>query len=124
MAFLTSAITSGRGSVTPGWMLKSTTLLPSALPFCFSTASRRLSPLPCRLKSTIVVVPPQAAAIEPVFQSSVEVVPMKGMSRCVWGSMAPGRMYLPAASTVSSAFTARPVPMLLILSPSTYTSAL
>ncbi len=54
----------------------------------------------------MLVVPPQAAAMEPVFQSSEEVVPMKGMSMWVWGSMAPGRMYFPAASTVSSAFSA------------------
>ncbi len=43
------------------------------------------------------VVPPQAAAIEPVFQSSAEVVPMKGMSMCVWGSMAPGQDVLAGA---------------------------
>ena len=65
------------------------------------------------------VVPPHAAAMEPVFQSSEEVVPMKGMSMCVCGSMAPGRMYLPVASTVSSAFTESPTPMDLMLSPST-----
>jgi hypothetical protein len=70
-----------------------------------------------------VVVPPQAAAIEPVFQSSAEVVPMKGISRWVWGSMAPGRMYFPVASTVSSALAASPVPMVLIFSPSMNTSA-
>ena len=74
--------------------------------------------MPWRLKSTIVVVPPQAAAMDPVFQSSAEVVPMKGMSMWVWGSIAPGRMYLPVASTVSSAFCTRPAPMVLILSPS------
>ncbi len=56
----------------------------------------------------MLVVPPQAAAMEPVFQSSDEVVPMKGMSMWVCGSMAPGRMYFPVASTVSSAFCARP----------------
>ena len=76
-----------------------------------------------RLKSTMVVVPPHAAAMEPVFQSSEDVVPMKGMAMCVCGSMAPGRMYLPAASTVSSAFTVSPVPMEEIFSPWTKTSA-
>src|SRR5512146_2229090 len=39
------------------------------------------------------------------------------------GSMEPGRMYLPVASTVSSALNVRPVPTALMLSPSTNTSA-
>ena len=41
-------------------------------------------------KSTMVVVPPTAAARVPVSKSSAEVVPPKGMSRCVWTSMPPG----------------------------------
>ena len=47
-----------------------------------------------------VVVPPKAAARVPVSKSSALVVPPKGMSRCVWTSMPPGRTYLPAASMI------------------------
>src|SRR5262245_28754849 len=54
-------------------------------------------------KSTIVVVPPCAAATVPVSKSSAEVVPPKGMSRWVCASMPPGRTYLPAASITTSA---------------------
>ena len=66
-------------------------------------ASRSDSPLPCRTKSITVVTPPQAAATVPVWKSSAEVVPMKGMAMWVWGSIAPGSTYLPFASTTSSA---------------------
>ena len=34
-------------------------------------------------KSTMLVVPPNAAARVPVSKSSADVVPPKGMSRCV-----------------------------------------
>ena len=46
-------------------------------------------------KSTIVVVPPCAAASVPVSKSSDEVVPPNGMSMCVCASMPPGMTYLP-----------------------------
>src|SRR5689334_22119302 len=49
-------------------------------------------------KSTMLVVPPKAAARVPVSKSSAEVVPPKGISRCVWASMPPGMTYIPAAS--------------------------
>jgi hypothetical protein len=41
-------------------------------------------------KSTIVVVPPKAAAVVPLSKLSQDVVPPKGMSMWVWGSMPPG----------------------------------
>ena len=44
------------------------------------------------------VVPPNAAARVPVSKSSLDVVPPKGMSRCVWASMPPGITYMPVAS--------------------------
>src|ERR1035438_8408280 len=50
-------------------------------------------------KSTMVVVPPMAAARVPVRKSSAELVPPKGMSRCVCASMPPGRSNNPVAST-------------------------
>ena len=57
-------------------------------------------------KSTMLVVPPKAAARVPVSKSSALVVPPNGMSRCVWQSMPPGRTYIPAASiTLSAEFT-------------------
>ena len=49
-------------------------------------------------KSTWQVVPPRAAARWPDSTSSIVVVPPNGMSRCVCGSTAPGRTYLPDAS--------------------------
>ena len=54
-------------------------------------------------KSTIVVVPPCAAATVPVSKSSDAVVPPNGSSMCVWQSMPPGITYWPFASIVSSA---------------------
>ena len=52
-------------------------------------------------KSTIVVVPPCAAASVPDSKSSMELVPPNGISRCVCASMPPGMMYFPAASIVA-----------------------
>ncbi len=54
-------------------------------------------------KSTMLVVPPNAAARVPVSKSSVDVVPPNGMSRCVWASMPPGITYMPVASITLSA---------------------
>ena len=54
-----------------------------------STAARRPSS-PGSTKSTSMVVPPAAAAKVPDSKVSAAVVPMKGISRCVCGSMPPG----------------------------------
>ena len=58
-----------------------------------------------------VVVPPCAAAIVPVSKSSAEVVPPKGMSRCVWTSTPPGMTSWPEASMTVSAGIVSPRPM-------------
>ncbi|GAA3150730.1 hypothetical protein GCM10017687_80450 [Streptomyces echinatus] len=57
-------------------------------------------------KSTIVVVPPQAAARVPVSKVSAAVVPPKGISMWVWPSTPPGMTYLPVASMTFSAVNA------------------
>jgi len=49
-------------------------------------------------KSTMLVVPPKAAARVPVSKSSADMVPPKGMSRCVCASTPPGITYMPVAS--------------------------
>src|ERR1035441_8453938 len=72
--------------------------LPSAFFHQTSRASRMRVPRGWMAKSTMVVVPPKAAARVPVRKSSALVVPPKGMSRWVWQSMPPGRTYMPAAS--------------------------
>ena len=69
--------------------------LPSAFFHHVSSASRMRVPRPWMAKSTIVVVPPKAAARVPVSKSSEEVVPPNGMSRWVWQSMPPGITYMP-----------------------------
>src|SRR5208283_2095444 len=56
----------------------------------------------CTAKSTIVVVPPHAAARVPVSKSSEENVPPNGISRWVCTSMPPGMTYRPDASSVRS----------------------
>src|ERR1700689_2828193 len=66
-----------------------------------SSASRILVPRAWMAKSTMVVVPPMAAARVPVSKSSLEVVPPNGMSRCVCASMPPGSSSMPVASTTS-----------------------
>ena len=73
-------------------------------------------------KSTMVVVPPNAAAMVPDSKSSADVVPPKGMSMCVCTSMPPGSTYLPLASMTLSAGMVSAVPMVVIRSPSTNTS--
>ena len=65
--------------------------LPSAFFHHVSSAVRILVPRAWMAKSTIVVVPPIAAARVPVSKSSAELVPPKGMSRWVWASMPPGK---------------------------------
>src|SRR5690606_32241909 len=89
------------------------------------------SPVRWTAKSTIVVVPPQAAARVPVSNVSDAFVPPNGSSMCVWQSTAPGITYLPVASTTRSAVAARSAPRLVApgrgsaatCSPSTSTSA-
>ena len=54
-------------------------------------------------KSTMVVVPPQAAARVPVSKVSEAKVPPNGSSMWVWASTPPGMTYLPVASMVRSA---------------------
>ena len=67
-----------------------------------SSVSRSEEPFVCTAKSTIVVVPPQAAARVPVSKSSAENVPPNGISRWVCTSMPPGMTYWPVASSVWS----------------------
>ncbi len=64
--------------------------LPSAFCIHVSQAWCSVWPLYWIAKSTIDVVPPNAAAIVPDSKSSADVVPPNGMSRCVWTSMPPG----------------------------------
>src|SRR4051795_7793987 len=100
--------------------------LPSAFAFHASRPSRRLWPFDWTAKSTMVVVPPKAAARVPVSNVSLANVPPNGSSMWVWTSMAPGITYLPDASIVASAVTplaARSVPSWAMVSPSTRTSA-
>ena len=52
--------------------------------------------------STMVVVPPQAAARDPVSKVSLAKVPPNGSSMWVCTSMPPGMTYLPAASMTLS----------------------
>ena len=51
----------------------------------------------------MLVVPPATPAEVPVKKSSLAVVPMKGSSICVCGSMPPGITSMPPASTIFSA---------------------
>src|SRR5258708_8944717 len=86
------------------------------------------SPKPWTAKSTIVVVPPQAAAAVPVAKSSEAKVPPNGSSMWVCTSIPPGMTYRPAASMTVSApapvpVSASPVPIAWIRSPSISTSA-
>ena len=73
-------------------------------------------------KSTIVVVPPWAAAIVPVSKSSTERVPPKGMSRCVCTSMPPGITSILRASITRAPLASSSVPMAEITWPSISTS--
>jgi hypothetical protein len=60
-------------------------------------------PIDCTAKSTIVVVPPQAAARVPVSKVSDANVPPNGSSMCVCASTPPGITYFPVASMTVSA---------------------
>ena len=76
---------------------------PSAFFHQVSSASRIRVPRACMAKSTMLVVPPNAAARVPVSKSSVDTMSPRGMSRCVWASMPPGITYMPLASIACSA---------------------
>ena len=62
-------------------------------------------------KSMCVVVPPKAAEVVPEVKSSHVTVPPKYISRCVCGSIAPGKTSFPAASITLSAVTSRDSPI-------------
>ncbi len=98
----------------------------TCFPFAFerqsSSACANVWPFPWMMKSTWHVVPPNAADVWPDSTSSIVTVPPNGMSRCVCGSMQPGRTYLPAASMTRSAGTSRDSPIREIRSPSMKTS--
>src|SRR5215217_7907124 len=81
--------------------------LPSAFSCQRPNASCTLPPVFCTAKSTIVVMPPHAAAIVPVSNVSHDWVPPKGISMWVCTSTPPGTTYLPVASMVTSAATPR-----------------
>ena len=66
------------------------TALPSALACQASRPSRSDWPLPWTAKSTIEVVPPNAAARVPVSKVSLANVPPNGSSMWVWTSIPPG----------------------------------
>src|SRR4051794_26100112 len=102
--------------------------LPSAFSCQRPSASCTEPPVFCTAKSTVVVMPPHAAAIVPVSNVSLDSVPPKGISMCVCTSTPPGTTYLPVASTVVSAATPRAsacpgARTAAIVSPSTSTSA-
>src|ERR1700712_4836738 len=73
------------------------------------------------MKSTIVVVPPQAAALVPVSKESDAVVPPNGISMCVWASIPPGMTYFPVASMTLSTEAARSAPSAAVPGTSTAT---
>ena len=66
------------------------TALPSALACQASRPARSEDPFDWTAKSTIDVVPPNAAARVPVSNVSFANVPPKGSSMWVWTSMPPG----------------------------------
>src|ERR1039458_5417916 len=98
--------------------------LPSAFFHQTSRASRMRAPRGWMAKSTIVVVPPKAAARVPVRKSSAKVIDATGMSRWVWQSMPPGRTYMPVASmTLAAELAGMAARTSLMSSPSMRTSA-
>src|SRR5580658_147668 len=97
--------------------------LPSAFFHQVSSASRILVPRAWMAKSTMVVVPPMAAARVPVSKSSLEVVPPKGMSRWVCASMPPGSNSMPEASNCSWPSGEMPARTSVTVAPSINTSA-
>lgn len=69
-------------------------------------------------KSMWHVVPPNAHEVWPDWKSSAVTVPPNGMSKCVCGSMQPGRRYLPRASITRSALMSSDSPMSVTVSSS------
>src|SRR5688572_17506372 len=80
--------------------------------------------MPCTAKSTMEVVPPNAAAIVPVSKSSEANVPPNGSSMCVCTSIPPGMTYFPFASIRFAPPAFRSAPTAAIFSSITSTSAL
>src|SRR6201996_6802589 len=102
--------------------------LPAALPCQVSSVSVSVLPFFWTGKSTMVVVPPQAAARVPVSKSSTENVPPNGISMWVCTSMPPGMTYRRGAAWTRSGEPARESvwagsSRAAIVSPSTRTSA-
>src|SRR5678816_2773903 len=83
--------------------MSSSAALPWALACPVSRPARIELPFDWIAKSTMVVVPPWAAATVPVSKSSDDMVPPNGRSMWVWQSMPPGMTYWPVASMVRSA---------------------
>src|SRR6266481_436556 len=103
---------------------------PSAFSCHLSSVASSEVPLAWTAKSTMVVVPPQAAARVPVSNVSTENVPPNGISMWVCTSIPPGRTYSPVASIIWPAAAAQATAVslpgaasALIRSPSTSTSA-
>ena len=99
--------------------------LPSAFFHHVSSAARILVPRAWMAKSTIVVVPPIAAARVPVRKSSADCEPPKGMSRCVCASMPPGSSSRPRRidDLVCAELAGMPARISLIVAPSISRSA-
>ena len=74
-------------------------------------------------KSTMLVVPPNAAARVPVSKVSDDSVPPNGISMWVWGSTPPGSTSRPVASMTRSAETVKLRPIRDTVSSSTKMSA-
>src|SRR6266508_525559 len=100
------------------------TALPRALPSHASRAFSSGSPMPCTAKSTMLVVPPNAAATVPVWKSSEANVPPNGSSMWVWTSMPPGMTYFRDASMRFAPPAFRSFPTAATFSSSMRTSAL
>src|SRR3954452_7618106 len=104
---------------------------PAAFSCHAASPSCTRSPNRWTAKSTIVVVPPHAAAAVPVSNVSDANVPPNGSSMWVCTSTPPGTTYLPVASMTRSAVAARSWPSAVepgatsaaIVSPSMSTSA-
>ena len=97
--------------------------LPAALACQASSPSSVDAPRLWMAKSTMQVVPPNAAARVPVSNVSEDSVPPNGISMWVWGSTPPGITSRPAASMTRSAAISRLRPISATVSPSMKMSA-
>src|SRR6266702_4187476 len=97
---------------------------PSAFACHVSRPSRSDLPTDWTAKSTIVVVPPQAAARDPVSKVSDAAVPPKGSSMCVCVSTPPGMTYSPVASSTFSAAHAAATPLPVAATPTTFSPSI